>query len=473
MQQGEGTANSEIPEEIQEDEKNIKIRFSIFFDGTLNNSTNINHRLVASLDGNDKKSPEEKLSDEELKIAQELTQEMSDEDIERSKDFYNKFKDVDSYENGYTNIVKLEKYYDTDPRDGYEYVLASYVEGPGTINEKKDDTLGYAFGVWTAGVKAKVKKGVSEAVSIISTTHPNKSVMIEAITLDAFGFSRGAAAARYYIHQALVASNSVAKQLKDLGYKVGTVEASFAGLYDTVSSHGFNFNDDTSKLKLDAITHAKDVVQLAAADEHREKFSLTTIKSSKVGIQIFLPGVHSDVGGSYRDGKGEKLTIYWTMGPTAQEKAEAEKQNLIKAGWYKDAELTIKTNIQSRAGGKVKIKEAALHAERESISNQYSRIPLQIMARFARDNKILLAEKLEDDERIPDSLSEAKEKVNNYVDNNKAKGAFSSKANDWVNNNEPWLQDLRHGYFHFSAKHSLGLTPRYENGKRTRKEIYG
>lgn len=466
-------ATSSVPEEVKEDEKTIKIRSSIFFDGTLNNSTNINHRLVASLEGNDKKPPDDKLSDEEVMIAQELIKEMTDEGIQRSKYLYSEFKNEDSYENGYTNIVKLEKYFDTEPKDGYKYVLSSYIEGPGSVNDEKDDTLGYAFGVWTAGVKEKVKKGISDVVHNISANHLNKNVMIDTITLDAFGFSRGAAAARYYIHQALLASNSVAQQLKDLNYNVGRVEVCFAGLYDTVSSHGLSFNDDTKKLKLDAITHAKEVVQLAAADEHRKKFSLTNIKSAKSGIQIFLPGVHSDVGGSYRDGKSESLTIYWATGFSAEEKAKAEKDNLIKAGWYKDDELTIKINMRTRAGGKVRIKVATMHAKRESISNQYSRIPLSVMAAFARDNKIVMDAKLEDNEKVPDALNEANKKVKKYVNENKGKGEFRSKADDWINNNQRWLLELRHGYFHFSAKYSLGLTPRYENGKRKRKEIYG
>ena len=112
------------------------------------------------------------------------------------------------------------------------------------------------------------------------------------------------------------------------------------------------------------------VVQLASADEHRENFSLTNINSSLragVGVELRLPGVHSDIGGSYAerdpanpdlDGsylvprqapaehpsydpqthalkKGRALPPPWSLNLEVRRVASTrEQQQLIAQGWY-------------------------------------------------------------------------------------------------------------------------------------------
>ena len=463
-QTGEATAIAVEEEEPKEDEKKIKIRYSVFFDGTLNNRTNIDQRLV-STDKSD-------LDEDERRAAEELEKKMSVEDIKKAKGIYKKFKEGgNSYENGYTNVVKLERHVDTNsPPKDYQLMLKTYVEGPGTRDKKKDDAIGYGLGMgFLSGVKKKVTQGVKDVVNKASLNIRRKDVMIEKLTLDVFGFSRGAAAARHFIYKAILVENSVKKMLRDKGYKVGKVEVCFAGLFDTVSSHGFKFSNDTAELSLDSIVHAKQVVHLAAADEHRENFSLTTTESakSKGGIEIFLPGVHSDVGGSYREGASENHDIFWTMGGNGEEEAKAQIRELVDAGWYKEDNLTIKKSTR-RPGGKHTLKEVNLHAERSNISNQYSRIPLHIMAKFTRENEITLNPKLDYDEKIIPELNVVKIEVDKYVNQHKGKGAYTSKATDWHDNTRAWLCDLRYGYFHFSARLELGNGPRYINGKRER-----
>jgi len=143
------------------------------------------------------------------------------------------------------------------------------------------------------------------------------------LSLDVFGFSRGAAAARHFIHQAMLDKQIQNQLVDELKYKLQpkAVKVHFVGLYDTVSIHGVLKTalgigySNTISLNLDAITHAKQVVQLAAADEHREYFSLTDIHSARGnGREIFLPGVHSDIGGAYRDAGNEKQVIYEDYG---------------------------------------------------------------------------------------------------------------------------------------------------------------
>ncbi len=463
-QTGEGTAIAVEEEQPKEDEKKIKIRYSVFFDGTLNNRTNIDQRLVSTETA--------ELDDDERKAAEDLKNKMTVEEIKKAKGIYKKYKGgSNSYENGYTNIVKLERHVDTSsPPKGYKLMLKTYIDGPGTRDNKKDDFIGYGLGMgFFSGVKKKVKKGAGDVVSQIRDMHSRKQDTIELLTLDVFGFSRGAAAARYFIYKAMLVENSVKKMLLDKGYKVGKVEVHFAGLFDTVSSHGFKFSNDTAELSLDSVVHAKQVVHLAAADEHRENFSLTTTESakSKGGIEIFLPGVHSDVGGSYRDGASEDQDIFWTMGVNGEEEAKEQIRDLVDAGWYKEEELRIKQSTR-RPSGKHKLNEVNLHATRSDISNQYSRIPLHIMARFIRDGEIVVNSELEMDEDIPSKLATAKNEVENYVNQHKNKGAYTSKAKDWHDNKREWLCDLRYGYFHFSARLDPGNGPRYIKGKRGR-----
>gem|GEM_PF-6427762 len=122
----------------------------------------------------------------------------------------------------------------------------------------------------------------------------------------------------------------------------------FIELYDTVASYGIDITNDTRQLHLNSIQQADKVVQLAASDEHRIKFPLTNINSAgSKGIEKFLPGVHSDIGGGYHNNV-------------------PEKERLIKKGWYKKRDLKV-VKIQNN-----------LIANR-TVSNEYSRIPLHMV----------------------------------------------------------------------------------------------
>lgn len=466
MELGEGSASAKIPEEPATKSETVTIRFSVFFDGTLNNRTNIDQRLVSVSD--------DKLTDEERKLAVELKEKMSVEDIAKAKGIYKKYEGQGSYENGYTNIAKMERHIDTaSPPAGYQSALKSYIEGPGTRDLQSDKMFGFAIGMGISGVKNKVAKGVLDVVKKIAAKHIDKDTHIEKLTLDTFGFSRGAAAARSFIHEALFEAESVAERLKEKGYKVGQVEVCFAGLYDTVSSHGIKFSDDTAALNLDAVAHAKKTVHLVAADEHRENFSLTTISSAGAnGCEIYLPGVHSDIGGSYRDDAMEHHDIFWSMSHNGAEEAERQCQALIEAGWYKAQELKIKASWSQAASAKHGVREINVQATRGPINNHYSRIPLHIMARFVREEKIVLMEEFDNNNVIPPDLTTVKERLDAHVNRELGQPApsihqASAKAAVWHRNDE-WLKGLRYRYFHFSARLEISNGPRFINGKRQR-----
>ena len=70
-------------------------------------------------------------------------------------------------------------------------------------------------------------------------------------------------------------------------------------------------------------------------------------------------------------------------------------------------------------------------------------------------------------------LELADEEIQAYVNQHQTKGARSSRPEDWHDNQRGWLRDLRHDYFHFSARLEIGNGPRYENGQRLREEFDG
>lgn len=97
------------------------------------------------------------------------------------------------------------------------------------------------------------------------------------------------------------------------------------------------------------------VLQLAVDDEYRDNFDLTNINSAGLyGLEFTLPGVHSDIGGSYVDGDKEVSVLFCqTEGIinnvffNIDEECKKFKEILIKEGWYKDEELVIRSFYQN------------------------------------------------------------------------------------------------------------------------------
>ena len=299
------TPKPEKPDVPKDKKKEITIRCLLFFDGTLNNKKNIEERQkqerregsIPYLVNRANQNKEQRLAQGALAV-----------DLED-----------DSYENDFSNIVELEKNIEKN-QQGYDERIKVYTEGAGTEDLGKDKTPGFAFAAGTTGIKTKVKKGIDDAVEQISTGPDKKKprepemFIIKKLTIDVFGFSRGAASARYCVHQLLQDEQAnIRKRLTDAWFDVEDVEVCFVGLFDTVASYyGAQFIKilplENWLVKLDAISDArvKKVVHLASADEHRYHFSLHNIKSAGgKGKEYFLPGTHSDVGGGYLDNGSE------------------------------------------------------------------------------------------------------------------------------------------------------------------------
>jgi hypothetical protein len=456
-QHGESTSSDSSPEEPkQKEEKGVKIRFSLFFDGTLNNRTNTQSRLEAN------------------------------ENYQKHK-----AKNLDnSYENDQSNIAKMERY--IDDTEEFDHSIHAYIEGAGTIDNQGDSIRGAALGTGATGVKSKVNQGLVDAVLQLKE-EVKGGTRIDELVIDAFGFSRGAAGARFFVHKALsetpvsrgknqIPARPIARRLRAQGYKIENknVKVRFVGLYDTVASEGINHRNDTWSLKMDSIGRpdVETVIQLASADEHRANFSLTNIESAGAkGKEIFLPGVHSDIGGGYRDDASEALTLNRSV---SKSMLEDDRKLLIDRGWYQEQEIWIESPpdisplMTGPHGSGPPVQYHKLKARRDKISNEYSKVPLHLMAEFARRSEINLFSELEDVENIGSNLTSVLGDLKAYADGS------SSKADDWIHNNKyGWLTDVCNKYFHFSAhyKTSAGIfaphKPNLVKGKRVRKIHYG
>jgi hypothetical protein len=407
------------PEEIEEKEEEqpkakTTIRVSLFFDGTANNRANTRERLAAEAAGR-------------------------------------AFSKTGSYENDESNVSRLETLCQGDPN--FEHSFSVYVEGIGTTNHQGDTTVGLALGTGSTGVPAKVQAGVNEVLRRIRQLGIPSGTIIERFHVDTFGFSRGAAAARHCVHFCLNGDTPLEPRIERLGYPVDLLEVNFVGLFDTVASYGVQHTNDTRDLDLDAISAAKKVVQLAAAEEHRKNFRLTNIASAVkkgVGKEIFLPGVHSDVGGGYTDNAAEvdlqilDFDVMWSD-DALKRRFERERAWLIDSGWYLPNEIADVSFWNE------------LKVTRRGIRNHYNRIPLKHMAEFAMQTGLIFDPTIERFP-IPPALATIQALVAAHV----AGGA--STAEFWINMRTPDYRKLRHDYLHFSAYYgNVSNAPQFTN----------
>jgi Uncharacterized alpha/beta hydrolase domain (DUF2235) len=310
-----------------------------------------------------------------------------------------------SYLNDYSNVARLWEFYEPTKR--------IYIDGIGTKTGSGDEMMGFAFGSGATGIREKVRIACEEVVKKIKILSNKKN--IEVLTFDVFGFSRGSAAARNFVYEVnkaayaakpiyhqrsgtvigyadadgktaseknLPANGHLGVHLKKAGIKVDHIVIRFLGIFDTVSSFhpnisaSPNFANDVQELHLNDISVCNKIVHFSAADEHRENFSLTNINSTgganKPHIEKSLPGVHSDIGGSYLDNIVEVVDELSYTG-FGTEELEQERQRVIEEGWYRDSQITLHQR---------NFKYNKLTGRRR-LSNKYSFIPLHFMCTYA------------------------------------------------------------------------------------------
>lgn len=195
----------------------LNLVYGVFIDGTLNNVTNTDLRRkyrvesASSTITEDKKKADLKFESKKFEpktgpLTQfEATRQRNImEDVgayERyqagiKRSMIDKQGTDNSYSNDYTNIGRMWQY--------SEKVYRIYVEGMGTDNAKQDSQDGFAFGSGLTGIRARVRKAcelLAQNIQDEKNKSGNSEKKLESITVDVFGFSRGAASARNFIYE--------------------------------------------------------------------------------------------------------------------------------------------------------------------------------------------------------------------------------------------------------------------------------
>ncbi|WP_205942341.1 DUF2235 domain-containing protein [Pedobacter sp. SYP-B3415] len=423
----------------------IDVSAGMFFDGTKNNKTNTNERRANTAayraHGTDPAS---------------------------------------SYQNDWSNVARLW--------DTFDKSKSIYIEGIGTQDKQGDATIGYALGSGSTGIRAKVRKGCEKlAQKILPVLQQNRDKKLRYISLDVFGFSRGAAAARNFVYeisksayrarlnadpesgstwytdsdghvvknQSMPACGHLGAKLKEAGINITTaqIRVRFLGIFDTVSSYSTNarippnFND-VEELHLNQIGKAQQVIHFTAENEHRENFSLT---HTHIGKERSFPGVHSDIGGSYESGIEviDEIETSWTT----NRKLLDYKQKLVNDCWYKEHQLEITPGWY-----------LALKGTR-NLRKEYSYIPLQFMAEYGKNGGLPFNLRLINDDKYSIKshplLVRVKGYLQPYVMASGRPYVFRPlSANPAERQAQLDLRELRNTYLHWSAnRKGIGMDP--------------
>lgn len=174
---------------------------------------------------------------------------------------------------------------------------------------------------------AQVKVWRRKLEQILANPKPGAPT-IPMITLDLFGFSRGAAAARAFLNHLTEWAGGRQPRVCGIPLRVR-----FMGLFDTVASVEqadsvpLPFDGHMAWAKPEHMlipTFVEQCVHMVAGHEARNSFPLTTIGASReqapARLEIVYPGVHADVGGGY--------------GPVAQGKGSLLGQHQVRQDQY-------------------------------------------------------------------------------------------------------------------------------------------
>ncbi|MGE4512761.1 MAG: DUF2235 domain-containing protein, partial [Chryseobacterium sp.] len=271
-----------------------------------------------------------------------------------------------------------------------------------------------------------------------------------------------------------------------------TVRFNFVGLYDTVASFGINhkgaslfgfsiIDDDSKQLGLNAVRNAAFVLQLASSDEYRDNFSLTNIDSAGIrGLQLTLPGVHSDIGGGYVNNDKENVLLHQEINSSRE--CERFRNILIDEGWYKPDEISIESSIIPSRTATIKYK---LWGRRKKVSNEYDKVSLKNMFYYSKEFDVKYDEGLVADHQIKDGfIADISNKLTskyiatcNNVRNEYVKEYNAGKhpsAGEYISKVDGYsyldsgidIKTLRNVYLHWSANlDSFGMGPRFSGPK--------
>ncbi|MAB53074.1 MULTISPECIES: DUF2235 domain-containing protein [unclassified Marinobacter] len=400
----------------------------------------------------------------------------------------------DSYANGLSNVAKLRDLYkegELESEGGTTYLRQVYAPGAGTKTGDSDKWYGAATGMGEAGVIQQVNHAFSRLALLIKEDLQGQT--IERLTVDLFGFSRGAAAARHAAHEINQGeSGLLARILAERGVLwPELVQIRFVGLFDSVAAIvnplsgdllAHNDRNHPVRLYLDP-GKVGQVVHLTAAHEHRKNFALNSLRNRDGSLpanfrEVTLPGVHSDIGGGYDESQREDVLLSprlqipqnrlrWPEKTSQWDSLEARRQKVAVQGWVGAYSLPVRQSDQLQAlprdlgsEGPARLEiitrrydhpapdgrvELVLRMLRQ-VRGEYSRVALRLMHRLAveKDVPLIEVDPTDDTVSVPGDLAPVLEQFVEQV----------TQGNDEPSLDSEYLDLLLQRYIHHSANYN-------------------
>lgn len=386
----------------------------------------------------------------------------------------------------YTNVAILESIYKSDNKEFYPI----YVEGAGTnlsmgLLSGVLEPIGAGTGTGPTGVWEKVKKATLAVTRVCQKYIYGGSVSKLTIHMSIFGFSRGATEARMFAN-IFDPQKTKSKSVKNGLDKIDRIEflneskvekhLDFVGLFDTVSSEGADFTNDVDDLYLYGVSHSDYTLHLCAMDEFRDNFALTDIQSvGNRGLELFIPGCHTDVGGgmsigvgdwraikqqqlaydntnSYGRGNVQTLTKRYLINKWNRnigwECTDVSVDVLKDMGWLSPDSINA-TNAKNVIDKDIESRGSAYAIEKDRISLKryvkpgYSNIPLHLMHQKAKEKSIPFS-------AIPTSYCVKDQLLSELL--RTWKSCMSSTGQKFVGISSSFYRSLRRQYLQFSSK---------------------
>ncbi|WAC45226.1 DUF2235 domain-containing protein [Pseudomonas sp. SL4(2022)] len=331
-----------------------------------------------------------------------------------------------SYGNDVTNVRKLRDLYreSVSPESDSQHRPMSrglYIDGIGTNVGGKDSVIGSGAGRGDTGVEGRVQEAFGRIKELVSEIiEQNPDCEISSLTFDAFGFSRGAAAARHFANEVVRGKNGpLGPALRDnakafsrsfADQYLQDINMGFIGLFDTVASVAglTNLGNVSSsiapgiKLHL-ASRYFSNVVHLVARDELRANFALSTVSPDH--CEITLPGAHSDIGGGYLAEAEECVLVSPMQALTVRQGTDVKttsiyrdaaqaKARMVAEGWpasvlevVTPAPKLLPADPQDRLAPRQQRVYAGLQLKRP-VKGELSRVYLRVMYALAKQNGV-------------------------------------------------------------------------------------
>lgn len=328
-------------EELKRDE--LQFTFGVFIDGTLNNKDNTDMHNVHARGA--KKSEEDGYTDIDYSKSNKEIEKSDHEEYAKIKNksriedllanrnktpeqkaefdnipekhkylvashrsYMDKLGTDNSFSNDYTNVARMWNYCE---KGSYRI----YVEGMGTDKLARDSQDGFAFGAGFTGIRARVRNACEQIAEKIQEKKKNNRIaVVTKITIDVFGFSRGAAAARNFVHEInLKASYSAEEKNIPDGYDM---QLSRSGddvnqeqKYRKATVDADNMEVDTSVLENETFLPTRGHLGYSLLKNK----SMTPSKLLDIQVIVRFIGLYDTVSSYYEDGKLGKYDDYGNL----------------------------------------------------------------------------------------------------------------------------------------------------------------